>query len=105
MLKLSVPMDRSRKISLVKKKRLWKRLPDEEVVAFWRKVVEDADEVRECAEMKKKRPHKKEIWTQDLYSHKLALNQVSYTKNLRENPTRTYKENEPYGSKLALAGN
>ena len=28
-----------------------KWLPDEEVMAFWRKVVEDADEVRECAEM------------------------------------------------------
>jgi len=26
-------------------------------------------------------------------------------KTKTQNPTRTYKENEPYGSKLALAGN
>jgi len=73
-----------------------------------------------------------EIGTQDLYSLKIALNQLSYTKNLREReresgggalgcvlalrrlflPTKQkhktqhgHKENEPYGSKLALAGN
>ena len=76
-----------------------------------------------------------EIGTQDLYSLRIALNQLSYTKNLRErererergggalgcvlalrrlfftyktktqNPTRTYKENELYSLKLALAGN
>ena len=71
-----------------------------------------------------------EIWTQDLYSLKIALNQLSYTKNLRERerggalgcvlalrklffPTKQKhktqheyaKKNEPYGSKLALAGN
>jgi len=45
-------MDRSRKIRLVLKKRFWKQLPDEEIMAFWKKVVEVADEVRECAEMK-----------------------------------------------------
>ena len=48
-------------------------------MAFWRKFDEGTDEVRECAEMEKKRPFskKKEIWTQDLYSHKLVLNEVS----------------------------
>ena len=48
-------------------------------MTFLKKVDEGADKVRECAEMKKNTPffNKKEIWTQDLYSHKLALNQVS----------------------------
>ena len=51
MLKLSVPMERSRKIMLIQKKQRWKRLPNEEVMAFWRKVVEDADELRKCWEV------------------------------------------------------
>jgi len=51
MMKLSVPMERSRKIRLIKKKRLWKWLPDKEIMAFWRNIVEDVDEVRKCAEM------------------------------------------------------
>ena len=121
MLKVSAPMDRSRKITLFKKKRLWKRLPDEEVMAFWKIFVEVAGKVRECAGMRKKRPHKMEIWTQDLYSLKIALNQLSYTKNLgcvfalrklffptkqKHKTQHEYaKKNEPYGSKLALAGN
>lgn len=67
------------------------------------------------------RPHKMETWTQDLYSLKIALNQLIYTKNLRERerggglraclekalfPYKTHeyaKKNEPCGSKLALA--
>jgi len=36
----------------------------------------------------------------------LALRKLFFpTKQKTKNPTGTYKENEPYGSKLALAGN
>ena len=68
-----------------------------------------------------------ETWTQDLYSLKIALNQLIYTKNLREREGGPWfaclpwessfslqntkhktqheyaKKNEPCGSKLALA--
>ena len=50
MLTLSVAMERYWKFRLIKK-RFWKQLPDEEAMVFWRKVVEDDDEVRECAEV------------------------------------------------------
>ena len=86
---------------------------------FFLKVVEDADEVWECAEMKNPSPQKGDLNPRPSERERererervealgcvLALRKLFFlTKQKTQNPTRTYKENEPYGSKLSLAGN